>query len=93
MPVPGGPHQFAQRVMIGGVHPRQTARRLGQGEIPHDVGGDTVVLRVGKAAAGHLLDGVEHLDVPTVGAMKARALLRYQAELMARYHALQASPS
>jgi protein gp37 len=72
---------------------RETARRLGKGEIPHDVGGDTVVLRVGKAAAGHLLDGVEHLDVPTVGAMKARALLRYQAELMERYHALQASPS
>lgn len=70
---------------------RETARRLGKGEIPHDVGGDTTVLRVGKEAAGHLLDGVEHLEVPSVAVMNTRALLRYNAELCKRYNALKAA--
>lgn len=43
---------------------RETARRLGKGEIPHNVGGDTVVLRVGKKAAGRLLDGRAWDEVP-----------------------------
>jgi protein gp37 len=33
-------------------------------ELHGRVGGDTSVLRVGKKAAGQLLDGVEHLDFP-----------------------------
>jgi protein gp37 len=45
---------------------RESARRLGKGEIPHEVGGDTTVLRVGKKAAGRLLDGVQHDGFPEV---------------------------
>ncbi len=45
---------------------REAARRLGKGEIPHEVGGDTTVLRVGKKAAGRLLDGVQHDGFPEV---------------------------
>lgn len=45
---------------------RETARRFGKGEIPHNVGGDTVVLRVGKKAAGRLLDGRTWDEVPHV---------------------------
>ena len=45
---------------------RETARRLGKGEIPHEVSGDTTVLRVGKKAAGRLLDGVQHDGFPEV---------------------------
>ena len=43
---------------------REAARRLGKGEIRHEVGGDTTVLRVGKKAAGRLLDGVQHDGFP-----------------------------
>jgi protein gp37 len=45
---------------------RETARCCGKGEISHDVGGDTVVLRVGKTAAGRLLDGREWNEIPNV---------------------------
>jgi len=41
--------------------------------------------RLGKADAGHLLDGVEHLALPTVGAANLRGLLRYEQQVMARY--------
>ena len=45
---------------------RETARRLGKGELPQDLCSDTCVLRVGKKAAGRLLDGVEHNEFPKV---------------------------
>ena len=44
---------------------REAARRIGRGEIPHAVDTDTTVLRVGKKAAGRLLDGRTHDEVPT----------------------------
>lgn len=43
---------------------RETARRMGQGEIAGPIGSDTHVLRVGKKAAGRRIDGVEHLAFP-----------------------------
>jgi hypothetical protein len=46
---------------------RNEARRLGsRGEYPGAVGGDTEVLRVGKRAAGRVLDGRTWDDVPAV---------------------------
>jgi hypothetical protein len=45
---------------------RETARRLGKGEISGGVVGDTEVLRVGKHVAGRLLDGVQHDGLPEV---------------------------
>lgn len=41
--------------------------------------------KLGKAESGHLLDGVEHLGVPTVGAANLRGLLRYEQQVMDRY--------
>jgi amidophosphoribosyltransferase len=46
-----------------------------------------------RGAARKQSEEDEQLDVPTVGAMNLRGLLRYEAEVMAMYHALQASPS
>lgn len=45
---------------------RETHRRLGKGELNGEVGGDTYVLRVGKARAGRHLDGRVHDEVPEV---------------------------
>jgi protein gp37 len=66
-------HRYAEQYAEDGGVPRhrwpdapvrETARRLGKGELGHDVSGDTTVFRVGKAAAGRLLDGVEHSAFP-----------------------------
>jgi len=46
---------------------RETAMRLGKGEMSQNLCDDTCVLRVGKKAAGRLLDGVEHNEFPVAG--------------------------
>lgn len=45
---------------------RETARRLGKGEIAGPISVDTTVLRVGRARAGRLLDGREWNEIPEV---------------------------
>jgi protein gp37 len=66
-------HRYAEQYAEDGGAPRhrwpdapvrETARRLGKGELGPDVSGDTTVFRVGRSAAGRLLDGVEHSAFP-----------------------------